>query len=332
MIYLFYIVLLIICVIFPELTLNSAKESIELWSKTVLPSLLPFFIISKLIYYNDGITIFSKVFKPLLLFIGIPEYAAFPYVMSLLCGYPTGSRIVSQMNLDHDKNHIANISYSSSPLFIIGTVGVAFLNDIKAGYTLYIIHLCSQLIFTAICSYKQKNYKTVLNVEKGTFTDAVTGSIIAVLNICGFMILFNIIIKIATFSFFSEKTNAIISAFIEFTNGINKISKVYEAPLPFISFFLSFGGFCVIAQCLSILSGINKFKFILNRILCGLIAFNLSLLYEKTAIYVPIIITFIVIISAYMLRRKNLFIKILKILRNLIVNIFYSRFKFFKNT
>ena len=61
--------------------------------------------------------------------------------------------------------------------------------------------------------------------------------------------------------------------------------------MPIISFYLSFGGCCVIAQCLAQLNGINKKKFIANRVLCGIIAFLLCYIYEKTALYVPVLIT-----------------------------------------
>ena len=304
-IYLCYVIILIVCVIFPEIALTSAKESINLWTSSVLPSLLPFFIISKLIYYNDVAEIFSKLFKPLAHVLGIPDYATFPFIMSIICGYPTGSRTVKEMSQLNNKNYLGNICYSSSPLFIIGTVGTSILKNVKEGYNLYIIHICTLLIFTVIYSFKQENKNIFFISKKGSVGDAITESVGAILNICGFMIFFNIIIKIITFDFMSEKTKAVLSGIVEFTTGIKGISLVFNNPQPLISFFLSFGGSCVIVQCLSALPDINKSEFIINRIISGCIAYFLCFLYKKTAIYMPIIITLLIIITAYILRRKN---------------------------
>lgn len=301
-IFLLYIFLLILCVIFPEMTITTSKETIKLWTESILPSLLPFFIISKCILYNGGISVFSSLLKPLTKVLHLPENIAFPLSMSLLCGYQTGSRTVSDMK-PANINLYANVCFCASPIFIIGTVGTSILKNTFSGYALYIIHICTLLIVSVLLNSKN-NDSYVTDIKKQSLSTSVTESITAVLNICGYMILYNLIIKITTY-FLPSELKTIVAGFLEFTQGIKQASILYTDSMPIISFFLSFGGLCVITQCISILKGVNKLTFIFYRLLSGLIAFTLCLVYKKTALYVPILITLTIIISAYILRRKN---------------------------
>ncbi len=287
------------------MTITTAKETVVLWAESILPSLLPFFIISKCIYYNGGVTLFSRLLKPLTNFLGLPDSIAFPLSMSLLCGYQTGSRTVANMNLIKNTDLFANVCFSASPIFVIGTIGTVILKNTFLGYVLYIIHICTLLIITVL--FKRQDSEVIIEVQNnGSLSTAINESITAILNICGYMILYNLIIKIITCNL-PEKISVFVSGLFEFTQGIKQASILYTDPLPIISFFLSFGGMCVITQCLSSLKDVNKSSFVFYRILSGLISYILCIIYEKTALYIPILITLTIIISAYILRRRKFY-------------------------
>lgn len=294
----------------PEITINTVTETINLWFNSVLPVLLPFFIISKAIYYNGGMVYFTKILSPVLKFIGLPQNLSFPFAMTLMCGYQTGSKTVAQMEKDGLKNvdYYANICYSSSSLFVIGTVGTALLNDTKTGYMLYIIHILTVLIFASFLKQNSEE-SVVFNTQNGTLTNAITESITAIFSVCCYMILFSLIINVINlFNFIPTEIKTIIFGILEFTKGIKTASNEFEFSLPIISFFLSFGGLCVITQCLNNYKKINVLKFILNRFLCGIISFLLCYIYKKTAIYLPIAITVVIIIISNIIRRKNYYL------------------------
>jgi uncharcaterized membrane protein, YLBJ B.subtilis homolog len=290
-------ILLIICLLDPQVSIEATKQTINLWFSSVLPVLFPFFIISKILYNNGGTAVFAKLLRPFMKFLNLPGDAAFPLAMSLLCGYPTGSRIVSDMQKNGLKNYeyYANICYSSGPLFIIGSVGTLMLKSTQKGYALMLIHLCTLIIFTVLTRPKHLNAQTTeYPTPSGSFGSAIAESITAILQICGFMVFFSVISGILFQYVLKDQpplVNGLISGFLEFTSGIKIISMQNILTMPIISFYLSFGGCCVIAQCLAQLNGINKKKFIANRVLCGIIAFLLCYIYEKTALYVPVLIT-----------------------------------------
>ena len=173
---------------------------------------------------------------------------------------------------------------------------------------LYIIHVLTVLIFASI--YKQKQEENViLKAQQGDLSKAVTESIIAIFSVCCYMILFSLATNvISLFDFIPQKTKTVIFGLLEFTKGIKLASNEFDFPLPIISFFLSFGGICVITQCLNNYKQINAFKFILNRFLCGAISFILCYLYKKTAIYLPIIITLVIILISNIIRRKKYYL------------------------
>ena len=303
------IFILIICILFPDISISCAKETILLWFHSVLPVLLPFFILSKGIYFLGGAEFFAKLLRPVTTFFGLPKDAAFPLSMSLLCGFPTGSRMVDSVCGDNNeaKEYLGNICFSSSPIFILGTVGEVMLKSAREGYALFALHLCTLIIFTLFYQPKQNFILDASAYEKGSLSQAVTQSITSVLSICGFMIFFNLISRIFTLILpVAEPWMWLISGFCEFTSGIGLLSQQGDWSLPFISFFLSFGGSCVIAQCISFLKGVNVLRFIFNRFLCGIIAFLLCFLYKKTALYVPITLTALLSVIGFVLRRKNL--------------------------
>lgn len=303
-----YIIILAVCIISPETATLAAKKSILLWASAVLPSLFPFFILSKALYFSGGIKLFSKIFKPVMRFLLIPEEYAFAFAVSLICGYPTGSRTVGQMmknGLD-DGDYAACLFCSSGPVFIIGTVGSGMLKSVTLGAALYCIHVCTLIILSCFLSPKQKSGAKVNTNIEGGMAQAVSESVLAILNVCGFMVFFGIINGfISPILPKNTALRGMLSGLIEFTGGLNILS-CDSVNLPQMSFLLSFGGGCVISQCLACLKGINVCKFIFCRILSGCTAFLLCLIYIKTALFIPAAIALLAVAAKHIFRRKKL--------------------------
>ena len=311
----FLIILLILCLFDPQVSIEATKQAINLWVSSVLPVLFPFFIISKILYNNGGAAFFAKLLRPFMKLLNLPDDVAFPLVMSLLCGFPTGSRIIGDMQKNGLKNYeyYANICYSSGPLFIIGSVGTLMLQSTQKGHVLMLIHLCTLIIFTVLTRPKHLIDETAeYQNPSGSLGSAIAESITAILQICGFMVFFFLFSGIL-FTYFLKGQppliNGVISGLLEFTSGIKIISMQNILPMPIISFFLSFGGSCVIAQCLAQLNGINKIKFIANRLICGTIAFLLCFLYQKTSLYIPLALTLCIALGRYLYQRRRYLLK-----------------------
>ncbi len=301
-----FIILIVLCLVEPKNTVEVTNQTIFLWTKNVLPTLLPFFILSKYLLNSGADNFFKKTFKPFCSILGLPQSSAFCIFISILCGFPLGSIIVEDVFDDQKtKEYYANVCFSASSVFILSTVGNGILCSGKEGVALFTINFCTFLMFAVFT--KPKNLCESTNYLK--HSEPISESVTAIFNICGNMILFSLISSIFTRFIKNEFFKSIVSGIFEFTSGIKSLSALGFDVLPIISFFLSFGGLCVIFQCFGYLKKINRTKFILNRILCGSVSFILCCLYKKTALYMPILVTAFAITLCLLGRKNYYFLK-----------------------
>ncbi len=136
----------------PKLSLNSAIAGINTWFNIILPSLLPFFIISEILIGLGFVDFIGKLLEPLMkpLF-NIPGEGAFPLTMSLLSGYPVGTKITSRLREEklitkNEGNRLICFTSTSGPLFMLGAVSIGMLNDSKISPLIIIPHYLSVLV------------------------------------------------------------------------------------------------------------------------------------------------------------------------------------------
>ncbi|NLK43438.1 MAG: sporulation integral membrane protein YlbJ [Tissierellia bacterium] len=146
------IILLIRVVLNPSLSLKSAKDGILIWLNILLPSLLPFFIISEILIGFGFVDFIGKLLKPLMkpLF-NVPGEGAFPLTMSMLSGYPVGAKLTSRLrekNLitKEEGNRLICFSSTSGPLFMLGAVSIGMLGDSSLIPLIIIPHYLSILV------------------------------------------------------------------------------------------------------------------------------------------------------------------------------------------
>ena len=77
-------------------SLKGAQEGLLIWFN-ILPSLLPFFI-SEILISIGFVDLIGKILEPLMRPIfNLPGIAAFTFSMSIVSGYPVGSKVVSSL-------------------------------------------------------------------------------------------------------------------------------------------------------------------------------------------------------------------------------------------
>ena len=177
---------------------------------------------------------------------------------------------------------------NSSPLFIIGTVGVSLFGDIKIGIILFITHILSCLSVGLIFGFISKlhsNYNSikynkrsisqsnVKTVNLGTIlSTSINNAISTILIIGGFIVLFSIIVSIINnlnifyylnvllnnFNIDTKYSSTVFTGLVEITNGINLITSISERNLSIqiiiTSFLLGFAGLSIFLQIFSIAS------------------------------------------------------------------------------
>ncbi|MDF2945854.1 MAG: sporulation integral rane protein YlbJ [Bacillales bacterium] len=202
-------------------SLESAKVGFKLWAEVVFPSLLPFFIITDLLISYGIINFLGYFLEPLAkrLF-NVNGVGGVVFFLAIAAGFPSGAKMAVKLyengEITKDEaERIAAFCNFSSPLFILGAVGVGMFSSYKIGILLMIIHYVSNAlvgitlgIFSkkikernlASRSKKIKISELFFNTAKtnkkpfGTqMGESVTNSIEILLSICGFLVLFAVL-------------------------------------------------------------------------------------------------------------------------------------------
>ena len=277
-------------ILFSSDNLLAAKNGLFLWTSSVVPSLLPFFIATELLGYTHIVSILGKFLNKFMRPIfNVPGEGSFALIMGIISGYPVGAKIVSNFKkqgicTDEECERLLSFTNNSGPLFIIGTVGVSLFSSSNIGFKLFFVHLISCLLVGFLfrwwkCNTSSKfswrNSNTIssnylnLNNLGSILSTSIQNAIHTVVIIGGFVVLFSVIVSMLNSSHvlnilcsFLEILNipityseGIITGLIEVTNGV-KLSAINTNPFSIIicSFLLGFGGLSVLLQVLSITS------------------------------------------------------------------------------
>ncbi|MEG1527797.1 MAG: hypothetical protein RR207_01345 [Clostridia bacterium] len=238
-------------------------DGLTIWIKAVVPVLLPFMIISK-IALNYGIfdklkgeIIFKKLFSA-------PKIALSVFLPSLLCGYPLGAKLVSELYSTRQADtalcyKLLTFCSLPSPIFTIVTVGCVMLNSLEIGIIVYI----SCILSNTMCGIVLKKafvcqQLPTLQLKKVTATNIMTDSIMSTLSVGSYIAVFallqELIYQITTTLIPNININMfnIFCGLIEMSRGCSKVAQFSPLLASCIcAFYVGFGGLCVFAQSYS---------------------------------------------------------------------------------
>lgn len=279
----------------PQISLKGAHEGLLTWFNIVIPSLLPFFIISEILISIGFLDIVGSFLEPLMRPIfNLPGIAAFPFSMSIVSGYPTGSKIVSSLRKKNiitktEGERMIVLSSTSGPLFMLGAVVVGMLNNpTLAPLILYPHYLGAITVGFLFRFYKLKNNQAKINNKRyikfnqlrkslplrnnisigSILTSSVKNSMNSLLLIGGFIIFYSVIIELLFASKLLDfihyvipidlnTLQGILAGTLELTTGCKKISSSninLITKISIINFLIGWGGISIHSQALSFLS------------------------------------------------------------------------------
>ena len=260
-------------------------NTINLCFYNILPNIFAFFLITDILnnyhfpkYLSKIIgNLFEKIYH-------LPKSCAYVVLMSLTSGFPGNSKLIKDQLDNHlidefDATKILTMTHFSNPLFIIYTIGNNFLHDQKTAFIILIVHFLTNLIvgffFRNVFPYKKKDNLSP-TVKSMPFITLLKNSFLntskLLINILGIIIFFAIVTTtLSKYLNLNPFTNTIITGLMEITNGLKNlsllnISKIKAAVIA--TFFLSFGGFSIHMQTMSLLNKyqINYYVYLLARI------------------------------------------------------------------
>jgi sporulation integral membrane protein YlbJ len=145
-------------VVFPREGVEAAMAGLRIFWEVVLPSLLPFFVLSEMMLGMGVVHFIGILLEPLMrpLF-NVPGVGAFALSMGLAAGYPmdaviTGKFRRSGMCSRIEGERLLSFTNTADPLFMFGAVAVGMFCRPELGAVLAITHYLSS--FTVGCLFK----------------------------------------------------------------------------------------------------------------------------------------------------------------------------------
>ena len=195
--------------LWPETASTAAQTGLLLCFHTIIPALFPFFVVVSLLLQMGFARVLQRLFAP---FMGplfhLGGVCAVPLLAGLVGGYPSGARAVAELysqGLLSRREAEAALSFTNNcgPAFLLSYVGAGILGSSRAGVYLLLIHLLSALITgMVVCRWAGLRQSGGGRRRLGAgenrslaaaFPTAVTSSFAATLNICGFVVLFQVV-------------------------------------------------------------------------------------------------------------------------------------------
>ena len=263
-----------------------SQEVIHIVFYNLLPSLLPFMILTSLCLNLGILDIFSYfIQKPFYYLFSLTPMMSSLYFVSFFCGYPTNVKLIKEayelnyINLD-ELQHMLHIASFSSLSFIFVSLKTS------KSLILLISHILPSLIFALFYRHQQNyiSFHDAIQVMKKphlsfvkAFKKSIISSLYAFIFILGYMLIFQFIGSFLENIFSCQLAIDIIKGLMEFSSGS---LHMIDHHLPWVAFFLSFSGLSVMMQADNLLEEIpysfKKYFFI--RLLHGTCSFVICFL------------------------------------------------------
>ena len=290
----------------------SASDALILCAQLIIPSLFPFFAASSLLNRLGLPVMLSGLLENVgrkLFNVSGRGFSAF--IVGLCGGYPMGAAYIADMEMrgtvstDEAERLLAFCS-NSGPAFIIGAIGSGVFASPSAGVLLYIIHIVSAVLtgmvfrgrgIPDIPDNAGVRFAPPSESFSEIFTDCVKASVIGVLSVCGFAVIFAVFTGLLASSgilgalagFISRitgldasYTDALLRGIFELGSGIGNMRGLPPdaKSLALAAGIMGFGSFSVYFQTQAVLSG-TKIKgtlYLPGRLVCAGSSVILSLI------------------------------------------------------
>ena len=273
----FYICLLLFLLFHPKEALTGVKNGLGLWLNIMIPTLLPFLILTGALLKTGNI---RKLLKPSAFFwktfFGLSPAGAYGLILGLLCGYPMGAKLAHDLYINQqisrrEGEYLLTFSCNASPAFIISYLSGILLKNKISAVQMILTFLAADLfcmLFFRFVVYRGHTVDSVCinKIKKETYQQDSTGAILdvsimdgfeTITRLGGYILIFSLILACIRFYWpFHAQSCMLFTAPLELTTGLEQIA---DAPLTWKSRYLasmiltSFGGFCVMAQTKSVL-------------------------------------------------------------------------------
>lgn len=278
--------LLFFLLIFHNYVICGAQKGLLLWYQVLIPSLLPFIIVTNALAETNSYSYLIKKMYPL-----FRSYTGELIIIILgnLCGYPIGGKI-----LDHFKKNnmiskqrgdtLLPFASQASPMFIIGYIYPHILNK-SCPLLIFLISIYVPTFAGYFLISAKRNRLTketvFLGENKINITDTFYQAAKTMVLIGIYVMLFSIAYEILLPACHSNHLKCTLS-FLEITTGLNVLNNTVKNSfffLPIVGMLTTFGGLCSIFQINCVVQFKIK-KYLQTKLLLSAGTFIILLVYK----------------------------------------------------
>lgn len=271
--------------------LIGAQDGLRLCIMTVVPSLLPFIFLSNLL--TSALTgTNSKIVNRLGDIMHMPHGSASLFLVGALGGYPTGAQIVATAYTNKqlfkaDAQRLLGFCSNAGPSFIFGITAMYF-TEAHIPWILWCIHLVSAFLTGIVLPGGSSHVRTIKRSAPLSFSDSLKRSVSVMAQICGWIILFRVILAFISRWFLwlcTTELQVFIKGIAELTIGCTSLSGIQNYGLRFVicAAILGFGGICVLMQTASVTAELGLGMYLPGKILQCVISVILAFVYQNYA-------------------------------------------------
>lgn len=277
--------LLFLLLIFHDSVIYGAQKGLLLWYQILIPSLLPFIIVTNALAETNS---YSYIIKKIYPFFRSYTCEFIVILFGNLCGYPIGGKILDYFMKNQiiplkRGNILLPLASQASPMFIIGYIYPHILNK-KCPLPVFLLSIYLPVLagYFILNDKTQKESSFIsYDVHKFNLTDtffqAVKTMVMIGIYVMVFSIAYELLLPICHFPYSKYPLS-----FLEITTGLNVLKNAYKEStffLPVTGMLTAFGGFCSIFQITCVIS-VNIKNYLQTKFLLSAGTFTILLLYQ----------------------------------------------------
>ena len=283
----FLTVLLLYLLLFPERMARDTAAGLVLWYKNVVPTLLPFCIISYIIIQSNLYhSVFLQIVRILPKKIRIRPEVLYPLCLGLVCGFPIGAKITADMHAlgrvsTKEAGRLCAMSNHFGPAFVINYIALSQLHSPSSIPLLLICIYMPPLILGSIrlsrlghMAFRHEKPASRSQINFKIIDAGIINGFETMLRIAGYMVLFSILSgALDMIPMPSSLLGDLLSGILEITTGTRAIAASQAGlseKLVLITAVVSFGGFCGMFQTKAIMqhTSFRLMEYFLFKLLC----------------------------------------------------------------
>lgn len=256
----------------PVLVAAGCARGLNLWYTSVLPSLLPFLILSGLLVHTGLFHVLNRAYAPALkkLF-GVSESGCYAVLTGFLCGFPMGAKVTADLVRsghisEEEGRYLLGFCNNVSPAFFLNYLCASRLGCAKPPWGLFLgfyllpvlYGFLSRPFFHFTVRENKKEQTTMHRVDFPMLDACIMDGFTTVTRLGGYIMLFTIMAQFLDLLCVPTPVRIFLGSVLEVSSGIDLICSVNGLPYVWKAALscacAAFGGLCICAQTQSVLT------------------------------------------------------------------------------